>query len=600
MSDRQPEISSSTRSWLESIINSSNDAIISKTLDSIITSWNPAAQAMFGYTADEMIGTSIRRLIPEDRAHEEDDILARISQGERVDYFETQRLTKNGTLIDISVSISPIHDDAGAVIGASKIARDITQRKLDRALLEESESRFRALADNISQFAWMADRKGWLFWYNQRWFDYTGTTLEEMQGWGWRAVHHPDHVDRVVERLQYSWDTGEPWEDTFPLRSKEGEYRWFLSRALPIRDEAGAVTMWVGTNTDITERIDHDRQVQLLMQEVNHRTKNMLSLVQAIARQTTGATHEEFNARFSERIQALSRNQDILVNNEWRGIGLNELCRHQLTPFEDEIGTRITFEGPDVMLTAASAQTLGIALHELATNASKYGALSNDTGSVAISWTIPGTELSPGGLTLQWQEAGGPDVTEPETMGFGTGVLEKMASMGLGGTVKADFEKTGLRWCLETKDGSIFEGGKRPSGLAGKGDQIPDSSRHCILLVEDEALVGIEMQISLEEAGYDVAGPAASVRQALNMIEKKKCDIAVLDINLGRENSVPVAEKLQEKGIPFIVVSGYSEGQQPEIFSGYPSLSKPVPMSRLLRLIETGLEIFTPQDGASG
>lgn len=588
----RPDIANSTRSWLESVIASSSDAIISKTLDGIITSWNPAAEAMFGYPATEMIGTSIRRLIPEDRLHEEDDILARISNGERIDYFETQRLTRNGDRVDLSISISPILEKSGAIIGASKIARDITQTKRDRARLEASEDRFRALADNISQLAWMADSEGWLFWYNKRWFDYTGTTLEEMQGWGWRSVHHPDHVERVVERVQYSWDTGEPWEDTFPLRGKDGEYRWFLSRAQPIRDETGAITLWFGTNTDITDRIEHDRQVQLLMQEINHRTKNMLSLVQAIARQTTGATHEEFTARFSDRIQALARNQDILINNEWQGIALSDLCRCQLSPFDAESGTTITIKGPDVTLTAAAAQSLGIVLHELATNAVRHGALSSDQGTVAISWQIPGTPDAPGGLSLLWQERGGPDASAPDRAGFGTTVLEKMAEMALGGTVRADFTTGGLIWRLDTSDGSIFEGGSRSAPPAEAVAQPTASSRPCILLVEDEALVGIEMQISLEEAGYDVAGPAASVRQALNLLDKTECAIAILDINLGKENSVPVAEKLKEKGVPFIVVSGYSQGQQPEIFSGYPCLSKPVQMSRLLRLIETGLETF--------
>ena len=120
--------------------------------------------------------------------------------------------------------------------------------------LREAEEKFRTMADNISHFAWMADASGYIFWYNHRWYEYTGTTLEEMQGWGWQKVHHPDYVERVVKKIQHAWDTGEEWEDTFPLRSKTGEYRWFLSRALPIRDAAGKVVRWFGTNTDITER----------------------------------------------------------------------------------------------------------------------------------------------------------------------------------------------------------------------------------------------------------------------------------------------------------------------------------------------------------
>jgi len=133
------------------------------------------------------------------------------------------------------------------------VALDITDRKQAEQELRENELRFRTLADNISQLAWMADEKGAIFWYNQRWFDFTGTTLEDMQGWGWQSVHHPDHVARVVEKISHCFTTGEIWEDTFPLRSKDGEYRWFLSRAIPIRDEQGRVLRWFGTNTDITK-----------------------------------------------------------------------------------------------------------------------------------------------------------------------------------------------------------------------------------------------------------------------------------------------------------------------------------------------------------
>src|SRR6476659_6982321 len=119
---------------------------------------------------------------------------------------------------------------------------------------ETREQQFRTLANSIPQLAWMADHQGYICWYNNRWYDYTGTTLEEMQGWGWQKVHHPDEVGRVVERIKVAFASGEPWEDTFPLRSKTGEYRWFLSRALPMFDAEGKVARWFGTNTDITEQ----------------------------------------------------------------------------------------------------------------------------------------------------------------------------------------------------------------------------------------------------------------------------------------------------------------------------------------------------------
>src|SRR5580658_10481064 len=126
-----------------------------------------------------------------------------------------------------------------ATSAAWSIKREIHGRGMAEEELREGEERFRNLANNISQFAWMADAKGWIFWYNQRWFDYTGTTLEEMAGWGWEKVHHPDHRQRVVDKITRCFRTGEVWEDTFPLRRQDGNYRWFLSRAVPIRDPGG-------------------------------------------------------------------------------------------------------------------------------------------------------------------------------------------------------------------------------------------------------------------------------------------------------------------------------------------------------------------------
>ena len=210
-----------TRDFLAAIVASSDDAIVGKTLDGVIRSWNRGAERTFGYTAEEAIGRPITLIIPTDRHHEERDILARLRRGERIDHFETIRLHKNGSLMRISLSVSPIHDATGKVVGASKVARKLTDEELVERALRESEDRFRTLADNIAQFAWMADPNGAIFWYNKRWFDYTGTTLEEMAGWGWQKVHHPD-TSLPSSPSSEMRRARQAWEDTFPLRSRDG------------------------------------------------------------------------------------------------------------------------------------------------------------------------------------------------------------------------------------------------------------------------------------------------------------------------------------------------------------------------------------------
>jgi PAS domain S-box-containing protein len=175
--------------------------------------------------------------------------------------FEHRVKLKNNTWGIFSVKAIPVLNSDGAIVEWVGVHTDITEQKhaekeLVGALLqlEKSEEKFRTLAENMSQFAWMADDKGWIYWYNKQWYDYTGTNFEEMQGWGWQKVHHPDHVERVVKRIQHSFDTGAYWEDTFPLKSKTGEYNWFLSRASAIRDAGGKILHWFGTNTNITEQ----------------------------------------------------------------------------------------------------------------------------------------------------------------------------------------------------------------------------------------------------------------------------------------------------------------------------------------------------------
>ncbi|HEY5029195.1 MAG TPA: PAS domain S-box protein [Candidatus Angelobacter sp.] len=185
-----------SRERLAAVVESSEDAIVSKTPDGIITAWNAGAEKIFGYSSAEAVGKSMLMLLPPERANEEAEILSRIARGESVKHFETVRVRKDGRRIEVSATISPIKDGSGAIVGASKIARDITERKRAQEALRESEVRFQAMVNGIPQLAWMAEADGHIFWYNQRWYDYTGKTSEEMEGWGWQSVHDPEVLPR--------------------------------------------------------------------------------------------------------------------------------------------------------------------------------------------------------------------------------------------------------------------------------------------------------------------------------------------------------------------------------------------------------------------
>jgi len=256
---------------LAAIVNASDDAIISKDLNGIITSWNKGAKKIFGYTAGEMRGTSIMRLIPADREEEENQILGKIKLGESVEHFETLRRTKDGRLIDISVTASPITDSTGKVTGVSKVARDITERKLAEAAVQESEARFRTMSNSMPQLAWIASADGSIFWYNQRWYEYTGTTLEQMEGCGWQSVHDPEVLPKVIEGWKAAIGTQLPFEMEFPLRGADGQFRVFLTRVQPLNSSAGQVVQWFGTNTDVQALKQSEAKVQRLNAELEQR-----------------------------------------------------------------------------------------------------------------------------------------------------------------------------------------------------------------------------------------------------------------------------------------------------------------------------------------
>jgi PAS domain S-box-containing protein len=297
--------------WIGSVVESSDDAIVSKNLDGIITSWNRGAERLFDYTAEEAIGQPITLIIPQDRLDEERLILTRIRRGERIDHYETIRQRKHGDLVSISLSVSPVKDADGKIVGASKIARDITEQK----------------------------------------------------------------------------------------RNQE--------------------------------------HISVLAHEAEHRSKNILSNVQAIINLSQSDTSDGLKDVISGRIQAMANVHSLFVETRWIGAEVSAIAKHELAPYLDEHDVRVRMEGPETVLKPSAAQAVAVSLHELATNASKYGALSDAKGQIRLTWSCN----EDGQLALRWTELGGPKVKAPERLGFGSRLIE--------GTIRALGGKTHFDWRLE-------------------------------------------------------------------------------------------------------------------------------------------------------
>jgi diguanylate cyclase (GGDEF)-like protein/PAS domain S-box-containing protein len=310
---------------LASIINSTSDAIVGKTAKGIITSWNPGAERIFGYTAQEAIGQSTLMLFPAGQVDEELDILARIARGEQVHSFDTVRVRKDGTHVHVSVTEYPITDGHGIVVGASKIARDITERINANTVVRASEESFRAMANSIPQMAWTARADGFIFWYNQRWYDFTGTTLEQTEGWNWQSVHDPDVLPRVMVEWKAAIAAAQPFEMEFPLRAADGSFRHFLTRAVPIKNASGDVVQWAGTNTDVDELKRAETALktnQAILGQTNEGLKRTAAGNAVIAESLKSTATE--NARSAEILKT------IAAENEQVAEALNQTLRREI------------------------------------------------------------------------------------------------------------------------------------------------------------------------------------------------------------------------------------------------------------------------------
>ena len=494
---------------LSAIVESSEDAILSKDLDGIIQTWNKGAERIFGYTAQEAIGQPVLMLIPPDRRNEEPQILSRIRNGERVDHFETVRRRKDGSLMDISLTISPVKDKSGRIIGASKIARDISgsiaaarmaqiqARRLDTlnqiakmlssdldqdrivqavtdVATELSSARFGAFFYNINEPGGDALQLYTLSGAQRADFEKLGrlratplfapTLIDGQQvrsgdvrkdpRYGRMAPHHgmPAGHLPVVSYM------------AVPVRGRSGE---IIGALLFAHDQPDIFTqdaedmvagiaahaaialdnarLHKAAQAEVAQRKRAEDSKDLLLHEIKHRVKNTLGTVQAIATQTfRGAPREERDA-FGARLRALSEAHDLLTNQDWGHVTAGQVVGRAVAPFNAQ---RFILSGDGTSLPAATALLLAMVVHELCTNAVKYGALSNSAGTVEIDWRGRDGADGKTELTVRWRETGGPPVTAPTRTGFGTNLIRR-ALAGEQGRAVFEYAPEGLRGVFE-------------------------------------------------------------------------------------------------------------------------------------------------------
>jgi PAS domain S-box-containing protein len=272
------------QSYLAAIVECSEDAIIGKTLDGIITSWNKGAEKTFGYAADEVVGRPITILIPPERHAEETAILEKLKRGEHIEHYVTTRIRKDGTPLVISLSISPIKASTGKIIGASKIARDITERQHAAEALQQNERLFRTLADSAPVMVWLSGTDKLCTFFNKRWLDFTGRTMEQELGNGWATGVHPDDLERCLDIYTSAFDHRNEFEMEYRLRRGDGQYRWVLDHGVPLLDLDEAFTGYIGSCIDITARKEAEEALRVAEEQLRLVTDNMAAAVTRCSR----------------------------------------------------------------------------------------------------------------------------------------------------------------------------------------------------------------------------------------------------------------------------------------------------------------------------
>ena len=402
-----------------------------------------------------------------------------------------------------------------------------------------------------------------------------------------RALIHPEDWMSLAESARGMSQGARTQQTEFRVVRPNGDTRWCIGTAAASLDDAGNVVRINGVTIDITDRKEADERQILLAREVDHRARNALAVIQSIIRLTRAKSVEDYVLAIEGRIKALARAHTLLSDSRWRGADLGTLVGEELAPYR--AGDKIQCNGPDISLQPATAQGLALALHELATNAAKHGALSSPSGKVSLYW-----ELGADSLTLRWIENGGPSVTEPSSRSFGLKVIAASIEQQLGGQAAFDWNRAGLR-CLfaiprtELTKSRVFNPSRMTNGGNGAVVDLKHKDKPRVLLVEDEALVAMMIQDTLAEFGFQVVGPLSAASEALAAARESHFDAAVLDINLGDGLVYTVAEILGLRGVPFVFVTGYDVDSVDPRFGDIPILQKPIERDMLQKVFMSSI-----------
>ncbi|MGH6890183.1 MAG: response regulator [Rhizomicrobium sp.] len=397
-----------------------------------------------------------------------------------------------------------------------------------------------------------------------------------------QTLFHPEDWRRLVAAWSAAESAQTSWQTDFRILRPDGDQRWCTGTATAVYDKDGKLVRLSGVVADITDRKRAEEHQTLLAREVDHRAKNSLAVVQSIVRLTRADTMRDYRMRVEGRIQALSKVHSLLAHSRWEGADVHTLVQEELTPYQTGGAEHIAVSGPRVAVGPPVAQTLALALHELATNAAKYGALSAEGGCVQLNW-----QVGAGGLVFTWHEIGGPPATAPQRMGLGLQTILSGAQSQVGGQANFDWHANGLVCTITLPCGdakSAARAKQRGFGPANAtGAKRPGKPR--ILIVEDEPLVAMMLTGFLDQLACIALGPCATPFEALSFLKEHSVDAAILDVNLGGETVYPVADALHRIRVPFAFLTGYGGESIEPRFTDVVRLEKPVGYDALAKIV---------------